>query len=102
MPGSVLQRCAKSLCPQDDVSGDIDGQVANMVNHIFDNGLRDEEYKDILEDDSTKRPGNCHALDPVECNPQVLEALETDAKKADFRMKELSKDIIKAATIMTK
>ena len=72
------------------------------MNHMFDNGLREEEYKEILNDDSTKRPSNCHAFAPVECNSQVLEALRTDAKKTDSRMKEVSKDIIKAATIMMK
>lgn len=86
----------------DDVSVDINKQVADIVNHVFDNGLRDEEYKEISDDDSAKRPGNCYALAPVECNSLVLDALKTDAKKAGFRMKEVGKDIITAATIMTK
>ncbi|XP_050706773.1 uncharacterized protein LOC126992160 [Eriocheir sinensis] len=102
VPGSVLLQCAKTYGPVDDVSVDIDKQVADMVNHVFDNGLRDEEYKEILDDDSARRPGNCHALAPVDCNSQVLDALKADAKKGDFRMKEVSKDIIKAATILTK
>ena len=41
-------------------------------------------------------------MDPVECNSQVLEEIKIDAKKTDFRIKEVSKDITKAATIMTK
>ncbi|MPC39436.1 hypothetical protein E2C01_032972 [Portunus trituberculatus] len=59
-----------------------------------------EDYKQILDDDISKRPTNCHALAPVECNTQILEALKVEAKKADFRMKEVSKDILKAATII--
>lgn len=100
--GSVLQMCAKSFGPLDEVADEIDGQVADMVNHLFDNSLREEEYKEILSDDSTNRPGNCPSLAPVECNSQVLDALKIDAKKTDFHMREVGKDIIKAATIMTK
>lgn len=99
---SVLQRCAKVYGPVDAVAADIDGQVADMVNHVFDNGLRDEEYKEILEDDAIKRPSNCEALSPVECNAQVLDALKPDAKKTDHRMKGVGKDIVMAATILTK
>ncbi|XP_045104750.1 uncharacterized protein LOC123500137 [Portunus trituberculatus] len=84
------------------MSAGIDKHVADMVNHSFDNGLREEKYKEILDDVATKRPDNCHALAPVDCNSQVLDALKTDAKKADFRMKDVGKDIIKAATILTK
>ncbi|MPC54872.1 hypothetical protein E2C01_048800 [Portunus trituberculatus] len=87
--------------PVDEVSAGIDKHVAD-VNHVFDNGLREEEYKEILDDVATKRPDNCHALAPVNCNSQVLDALKTDDKKADFRMKDVGKDIIKAATILTK
>ncbi|MPC61369.1 hypothetical protein E2C01_055439 [Portunus trituberculatus] len=73
-----------------------------MVNHVFDNGLREVEYKKIFDDVATKRPDNCHALAPVDCNSQVLDALKTDAKKTDFHMKDIGKDIIKAATILTR
>lgn len=41
--------------PQMTAQGEIDKQVANMLNHLFDNSLREEDYKDILEDDITKR-----------------------------------------------
>lgn len=54
------------------------------------------------QDEASKRPRNCKALIPVECNSQVLDALPTEAKKADFRLKEIGKDITKAATIMVK
>ncbi|XP_071522297.1 uncharacterized protein [Panulirus ornatus] len=73
-----------------------------MVNHVFAHGLGEEEYKEFLEDAAAKRPDNCHALAPVDCNLQVLGALNTDAKKADFRLKDVGKDIIMAATILTK
>ena len=99
---SVLQRCAKVYGPVDAVAAEIDGRVADMVNYVFDNGLREEEYKEILEDDATKRPSNCEALSPVECNAQVLDALKPDAKKTDLRMKGVGKDIVMAATILTK
>ena len=67
---SVLLQCARTYGPSDNTSADIDGQVADMVNHMFDHGLWEEDYKEILDDDSTKRPWNCHALAPVECNAQ--------------------------------
>ena len=41
------------------------------MNHMFDNGLR-EEYKEISDDDLTKRSNNCHTLAAVECNSLVL------------------------------
>lgn len=100
--GSILMHGAKAFGPTDDVAEAIDNQVADMVNHLFDNGMRDEDYKDIMEDECTLRPSNCHALTPVECNAQVLDALKTEARKADFHMKEVNKDIIKVATIIIK
>lgn len=99
---SVLREGAKTYGPTECVSGDVDTYVADMVNHLFDHGMRTEDYKDVLEDDITKRPNNCLALDPVECNTQILEALPSDAKRADHRMKEVGKDILKAATILVK
>ncbi|XP_071521826.1 uncharacterized protein [Panulirus ornatus] len=101
-PDSVLLQCARAYGPVDEVSDGIDQHVADMVNHVFPHGLGEEEYKEILEDAAAKRPDNCHALAPVDCNLQVLDALKTDAKKADFRMKDVGKDIITAATILTK
>ena len=50
----------------------------------------------------TKRHGNCPALAPVECNEDILEALIPDAKRLDFRMKEVGKTILQAATIIIK
>ncbi|XP_071539209.1 LOW QUALITY PROTEIN: uncharacterized protein [Panulirus ornatus] len=101
LPDSVLLQCARAYGPVDEVSDGIDQHVADMVNHVFAHGLREEEYKEILEDDAAKRPDNCHALAPVDCNLQVLDALKSDAKKADFRLKDVGRDIITAATILT-
>ena len=53
-PGSVLLQCARAYGPVDDVSAGIDRHVAGMVNHVFDNSLREKEYKEILEDVATK------------------------------------------------
>ena len=50
----------------------------------------------------TLRPSNCYALTQVECNAQVLDALPAEARKADFRLREVGKDITKAATILVK
>ncbi|MPC60071.1 hypothetical protein E2C01_054107 [Portunus trituberculatus] len=65
-------------------------------------GMHEDYYREVLEDDNTKRPGNCPALDPVECNSQILEALKSDAKRADFHLKEVGKGLLKAATIIVK
>ncbi|MPC59217.1 hypothetical protein E2C01_053233 [Portunus trituberculatus] len=55
-----------------------------MVNHPFDNGMHEEDYRKVLEVDNTKRPGP--ALDPLECNSQILNALKSDTKETDFHM----------------
>ncbi|MPC76138.1 hypothetical protein E2C01_070543 [Portunus trituberculatus] len=81
--GSVLLQNAKHLGPPDTVSGDIDDKIAGMVNFLYDKAMQEEDYKAILEDGTTTRPNNCPALAPVECNPQIWEALKTDARKAD-------------------
>ncbi|XP_050714298.1 uncharacterized protein LOC126997304 [Eriocheir sinensis] len=48
-PGSsALMLGAKSFGPQELVSEDIDTQVADMVNYVFDNGMREEDYKDTV------------------------------------------------------
>lgn len=98
---STLIQGTKAFGPSDTVVADIDNRVAEMVNFLFDNGMREEDYKAMCEDDVVKRPNNCHALAPVECNPQVLEALKLDARKTDFRL-EVNKDILRASTIITK
>ncbi|MPC41555.1 hypothetical protein E2C01_035154 [Portunus trituberculatus] len=90
--GSVLLQCAKTYGPVGDASVQIDKQVADMVNHVFDYGL--QKYKEILDDDSTKRPSNCHFLAPIECNLQVLDVLKTDAKKTDIHMKKVASNAL--------
>lgn len=99
---SVLRYNAKVFGPPDTDSEEIDQQVAEMVNFLFTKGMRVEDYKLICEDVVLKKPKNCHALTPVECNPEVLDALRSDAKKTDHRLKDVSKDILRAATILTK
>ena len=100
--GSVLRQNAKDLGPPVSVSGDIDDQVAGMVNYLFDHGMQEEDYKVLSEDVLTNRPKNCHALAPVDCNPQILDALKTDARKTDARLRDVCGDILKAGTILTK
>lgn len=99
---SILLQSAKNYGPTDSVSDDLDKEIADMVNHLFINGMKQEDYKDIVEDDVTLRPSNCHALAPVDCNRQVLDALPAEARKTDFRLSEVGKDITKAATIIVK
>ena len=99
---SVLLQSAKALGPPDSVSEDIDQQVASMVNFLFEKGMQEEDYKAVSEDQVTRRPGICPALTPVECNPQILGALKTDAKKADFWLKDVSGDIQMTGTIFTR
>ncbi|MPC29290.1 hypothetical protein E2C01_022516 [Portunus trituberculatus] len=99
---SVLMQTSKAFGPVEEVSCDVDKHVADMVNQLFDHGMREDSYKEVAEDEITKRPGNCPALSPVECNVQILEALKQDARKVDLRMKDVNKDILKAATIIIK
>ena len=70
--------------------------TGRLLNHKFDNSFREEEYKEILDDDLTKRPTNCHVLAPVDCNSQILDALKIDAKKIDFHMKDVSREFLYA------
>lgn len=100
--GSGLLLGVKVFGPPDTVSEDIDAKVADMVNHLFSKGMRADEYQQVFEDDLVKRPNNCQALAPVECNPQIWDALRGEAKRNDFRLKDVSKDILGASTIITK
>ena len=99
---SILLQGAKNYGPTETVSKELDEEIAAMVNHLFINGMRQEDYKAIVEDEVTFRPRNCHALTQVDCNSQVLDALPAEAKKADFRLREVGKDVTKAATIIVK
>ena len=102
-PGSsVLLRAAKDFGPGDTVSEDIDPQVAAMVNCWFEKGLQEDDHKAIVEDPDTRRPNNCTALVPVECNQQILGALKTDARRTDARLKDVSSDIVSAGSLLTK
>lgn len=78
--GSVLLGSATALGSQDTVAEDVDQQVASMVNFLFDKGMQADDYKAVAEDVVPRRSGNCTALAPVECNPQILGALTTVAK----------------------
>lgn len=100
--GSILLQAAKSFGPVAECTEDLEEPVAAMVNHLFAHGMPEEDYKDVLDADVTKRPNHCPALTPVECNTQVLDALSTEAKKSDYRLKEVGKNITKAATILVK
>lgn len=94
---STLMQAVETFGSPELVSGDIDLKFAEMVNFIFDNGLSEEDYKDICEDAGAKWPAKCHALTLVDCNLQVLEVFHMDAKKADL-LKNANKDIQKTVT----
>ncbi|MPC63127.1 hypothetical protein E2C01_057221 [Portunus trituberculatus] len=96
--GPLLQS-AKVFGPLEVVSDAIDGNVAEMVNFLFDRGLREDNHKALCEDKCVLRPSNCPA---VECNPEVLDALQLEARTLDFCMKEVNKDVLRAATIITR
>ena len=100
--GSVLMQCAKALGPPKTVSTKINQQVADMVNFLFENGIRGEDYKLICGDNTIEPPENCFSLAPVECNPEILEALCDKAKKADSSLNSVNEDIVKAAIIIVK
>lgn len=100
--GSGLQLGVKVFGPADTVSEDIDAKVADMVNHLFSKGMRADEYQHIFEDEIVMRPNNCQELAPVECNPQIWDALRAEARRHDFRLKVVSKDILGASTIIIK
>ncbi|MPC66908.1 hypothetical protein E2C01_061063 [Portunus trituberculatus] len=80
----VLLLTSKAFGLVEEVSCDVDKHVADMVNQLFDHGMREDSYKEVVEHKSTKRPGNCPDSSPAECNVQILEAL----KQADLRMKD--------------
>ncbi|MPC43993.1 hypothetical protein E2C01_037652 [Portunus trituberculatus] len=100
-PATTLSRVNEGTSTSQ-VSEDIDQQVAEMVKFLFIDRIRGEDYKLICEDDITKKLKNCHAQVPVDCNPEVLDALKSDAKKTDHRLQDVSKDILQAATIVIK
>lgn len=89
---STLQLSAKVFGPAKSVLMEIDNQVANMLNYLFRHGLREDDHKALCEDELVLHPTNCPALAPVDCNPQILDALRGEAKKMDFRLKEINKD----------
>ena len=78
--GSGLMHGVKVFGPADTLSEDIDAKVADMVNHLFSKGMRADEYQNMFEDDIIKQPNNCQALAPVECNPQIWDALRGKEK----------------------
>ncbi|MPC60498.1 hypothetical protein E2C01_054544 [Portunus trituberculatus] len=99
--GPLLQS-AKVFGPPEVVSDAIDDKVAEMVNFLFDRGLREDDHKALFEDECVLRPSNCPALSAVECSPEVLDALPLEARRLDFHMKEVNKDVLRAATIITR
>ena len=60
--GSALLEGAKNFGPTESVSEDLDKEVTAMVNHLFISGMRDEDYKAVMEDEVTLRHSNYHAL----------------------------------------
>lgn len=71
------------------ISAGTEAQVTDMVNHLFDNRMCEAGYREVMEDYITMRSRNWYALDPIECNMQILEALKPDNKQADFHIKDV-------------
>ena len=63
-----MLQSALAFGPVEDVSPDVDKHIAKIVHHLFDDGMWEKSYKDIVEDKVTQRPGKCSALTPVEGN----------------------------------
>ena len=99
---SVLKQTAKLYGPTEKTSDDLDGHIAEMVNYLFSHGMKEEDWKVITGDEITSRPSNCTELAPVECNPQIFEALKHEGKMLDNKLKSVGHDLTRAGTIMIK
>ncbi|MPC63698.1 hypothetical protein E2C01_057800 [Portunus trituberculatus] len=53
---SVLMQTSKAFSPVDNVSCDVDKHVADMINQLFNHGMREDNYKEVAEDEGTQRP----------------------------------------------
>ncbi len=97
---STLQLSTKTFGPPETILDEIDSKVGDMINFLFDNGLREDDYRSVCEDEIVMTPSSCLALVPVECNSQILDAHRGEAKKTDFHLKEVNKDILRPASWM--
>ena len=58
----------------------LEDTLASNINDVFINGLKEEEYNNMVKEESLPRPENCMALQTVKCNKMVWDFLSTNAK----------------------
>ena len=83
----------------DDTKAQVASLLTQLVSKRFKNKLSDEKLKGKLK--KYARPSNCNDLWPPTVNPEFWKVLPARTRKADLKMAELQKMIVKAATVTT-
>ena len=88
------------LADKEKTSKRVASSLANHINKRFAGKLSDEKLKERME--KYHRPSNCEHLVVPTVNPEVWKSLPAHARRADLKLAQTQRAIVKAATALTK
>ncbi|MES9884347.1 MAG: hypothetical protein ABW185_26165 [Sedimenticola sp.] len=81
---------------------DIDSVLAETVTGLFRKGMDDDQYMELVKDETTPRPNNCEGLTVVKTNQLVWDIMSPGARTNDRKLQTIESSVIKSATILAK
>lgn len=100
LESSRFSQMTKRLKGQVILGPAIQETLASNINDVFINGLKEDEYSNMIKDEALPRPENCEALQTVKCNKIVWDFLQTNTKFLDKKLQNSETSIIKAAILV--
>ena len=81
---------------------EVEPRVAAIINTLFRKRMDREKFKKLMEDISTARPKNCEGLSAIITNPMLWAMISDSNKTRDRKLQSFQKELVKAASLMTK
>lgn len=89
---SFFAKLAESIKVPSDVSEDLDGELAALINLLFDKPPSLEEFLKIKE--KIKRPGNCESLQVPPVPEAIWRKIPKDSKSKDVQWQKMHADFL--------
>ncbi|XP_060587407.1 uncharacterized protein LOC132742916 [Ruditapes philippinarum] len=99
---SRFARLSKRFKTTEVCGSDIDPFLADNVNHLFRQGMEEDQYFAMIKDEENPRPGNCDSLVTVKLNQLVWDIVSPTARSRDKKMQNMETTVIKAACVLVK
>ena len=81
---------------------DIEPVLADNINELFLKGMDEDQYTEIIRDETLPRPANCEGLVTVKLNQLIWDIVSPTARSRDKELQNIETSCVKSACILAK